>query len=179
VTASYDIAAALLECARAQLEQTSAGVPDRVCVVPGAELAWDDCECGQLTVHITQQYSSKIFPAQDSSPMQRCGTGYIVVVYVVTILRCIPVGDEQGPPSCTELDAAAQDQAEDARAVWDAVICCFSEDADYEFTVLNQAFVGPSGFCGGSALTIAVGLSDTEPAIHEVVASDFGAGSGG
>jgi hypothetical protein len=110
--------------------------------------------------------------------MSQCGPAYRVVTYVVTILRCIPAGDENGPPTCAQLDAAAQIQLDDAAAVWNGVICCFDED-EHEFTVLGQTMVGPAGFCGGSALTIAVGFTGVGSSVHEVMASDSGSGSGG
>jgi len=154
----YSTAAELLECARVRVAATDAGEPGRVCVVPGAELAWDDCECGQLTVYVLRQYPSRVFPVEDRQSMSQCGTGYLVAIFAVTILRCVPVGAENAAlPTCAELDAAAQVQLDDARAVFDGVICCI-DDGFREFVVLDQPMVGPAGFCAGSQLLIAVGF---------------------
>lgn len=157
-TQVYDTAAQLLECARAKVAATEAGVPARVCVVPGAELAWDECECGQLTVHVLRQYPSRVFPTEDRVPMAPCSTAYLVAVFAVTILRCVPIGGEDAiPPTCEELDAAARTQADDALAVFNGVMCCI-DDGLREFIVLDQPTVGPAGQCAGSQLTIAVGF---------------------
>lgn len=167
--ALFDIATHIKECALAWLETTSNGAPDRACVVAG-EIAWDDCECGQLTVAMQNAYeaSGTTTPrASTETPGRReCGAPLFVGTFVVTILRCAPTGTDAAPPTCEELEAFARAATEDAWAVRAGVICCLSDAIRIrlpngtklyvDFVTGTQTFVGPQGACGGSALPVTV-----------------------
>lgn len=153
----------LLGCAQAQLAATPGGSPERAGVVPGAQIAWDDCECAQLTVHIPQVYPSKTFPApKQEPPWGRCTSPLMVAEYVVTILRCVPVQDDAGnPPSIADLEAAAMLDLADRAAVLRAVSCCLSdlERGLPRFMLMQQQLaVGGEGMCAGSETHVFVGL---------------------
>lgn len=176
--AAYNIASQLLTCAADQVAEawveTPDEIPQRQCVVWGA-IAWDDCECGQLVVSIADQYPSNSFPAPATAPTAqgvaqgKCGARLWVIRYVVSILRCMPIQDDQGnPPPCDALDAAAQAAAIDSWAVRTGIGCCLgslkttrlengsTEIEDYQIT--GQLSTGPQGACGGSDLGVLVGI---------------------
>lgn len=170
---AYTIASTLLQCALDELEDTAGGIPPRACVITGG-IAWDDCQCGQLVVAITADYPSANFPTPAANTALqfgagRCGQPITVYNLTVSILRCVPVSDEQGtPPSCDLLAAAALLAVQDASAVRDGILCCLSamlrqKDANgtpviTAFTVANQDFTGAQGGCGGSQMMLQFGL---------------------
>jgi len=174
--ATYKIAERLRECVSQRLAETPGGEPERSCVVAG-HVAWDDCECGQLTVSIVRTYFSSNFPNEgnvDPAPAgnRGCGPPLMVVEYDITILRCAPIGDSDDlAPTCEALDAAAQVAAYDAWAVRWGAHCCLkawakSNDPNIsiaDFVFRGQEFVGPSGMCQGSTLKVLVGLINACP----------------
>ncbi len=157
----------LLECIEDRLIYTDAGLPSRICMVPGANVAWDDCECGQLTASMQQKSPYDRFPEAtlSSSP---CGHPFTVWVVVFTILRCVPTGDEHDPPTCEQLDASAVIQIEDSIAVSTGISCCLADMTTRDpatgrklveqFAIGTQSFVGPNGACAGSELPVYIGL---------------------
>lgn len=169
---TYTVAETLLQCANDALADTIGGQPDRACVIAGA-LAWE-CICGgELTVAITNNYTSSNFPTPSASTAtsfkSRCGEPIIVYNMTITMLRCVPLGDDQGnPPSCEALTAYALATVQDAAAIRDGILCCLadlvrSKDSHGTpmitgFTAQNQDFVGPAGACGGSSMAIQIGL---------------------
>lgn len=169
---AFAIAQRLLDCALDRLADTPSDVPPRACVITGP-IAWDDCECGQLVVAITDSFTSSNFPTPSASTAASFGTGRCgepILGYTLTIsmLRCVPVGNEQGnPPSCNELAASALTSVQDASAVSAGILCCLSgmlreKDAHGTpvitgFTAGKQDFV-TGGMCGGSAMTIQIAL---------------------
>lgn len=171
--AAYTIAERLRICAYNRVAATVAGAPPRSCVITG-EIAWDDCECGQLIVAITNSFASNNFPTPAiSTALQfgasRCGHPIIVFEMTITMLRCVPGGGANGEaPSCTSLASAAQIAVIDAAAVRDGVLCCLSAMQVEKnasgvptitgFTAGGQQFIGPQGNCGGSAMDVQVGV---------------------
>lgn len=174
--ALYHVAENLLECASNALATTPNGTVDRRCVTTG-EVAWDDCECGQLIVSIRRSYASSNFPTEGNSPPasqgdRGCGPPIHVVEYLISILRCSPTGpDSAHPPSCEEIDEAAQVAVYDAWAVQWGVRCCLrdwtrTQDPAFkitDFTFRTHPFVGPAGACQGSELVVLVGLLNACP----------------
>lgn len=173
----YGIAQTLLTCATVRLDETEAGAPDRACVITGP-IAWDNCQCGQLIVAITNSYTSNNFPTPSASTAASFGTGRCgepIIAYTLTIsmLRCVPISDNQGnPPSCEALAASALQTVIDASAVRDGILCCLSDlirDRDDNgslvltgFVAGNQDFV-TGGMCGGSTMVVTVGLLNRCP----------------
>lgn len=162
--AVWDTASAILDCVHATLAETDAGAPARRCVVPGSEVAWDECECGgQLTVHVLRTYPSDSFPLlKISGPFTGpCQAVYTVAEYVVTVLRCTPTLHDNGdPPTCAELSAAAHTDQQDRWAVRRGVSCCFANDDPRVLRPMllqEQLAVGALGACAGSEQHVFVG----------------------
>jgi hypothetical protein len=148
----------LLGCVAAQIAVTPEGAPDRACVVPGGEVAWDDCECGQLTVHHTAVYPSRSFPEPDlAAPFTKCDPPFWVAEVVITMVRCVPHGDGENPPSCEGLEAAAAVQDRDIEAMQMGVTCCL---AGQFHQMRDHLTLGPSGACSGSELHVLVGFGN-------------------
>lgn len=172
-SAAYDLAERLRVCAHDRLAATDAGAPPRSCVIAGG-IAWDNCECGQLTVAITSAYPSAKFPTPSANTAAefaqgKCGQPLLVFEMTITMLRCVPgMNDNGDPPPCDQLAESALTTVLDATAVREGVLCCLQtmlreKDAlGYPivqgFTVGVQAMVGPEGNCGGSALPVQLAL---------------------
>src|SRR5688500_5709375 len=118
----------LLECVAQELAATPTGAPPRMLVATGAEIAWDECECGQLTVHMLRAYPSDQFPViKQVGPFTSCEAHHTVVEYVITILRCVPGSQDDGtPPVPAHVTAAAEVDHMDRWAVRRGVVCCFA-----------------------------------------------------
>lgn len=164
-TAAYDKALELLLCVSAELAATEAGSPARAFVAPGAEVAWDECECGQLTVQTLQTYPSDRFPLQKlDGPFTRCAPKLTVVEYQITILRCISVQDDEGvAPPALNLQADARTDAIDRAAVRRGVLCCLTDPNPLvmsNFLLQQQLAVTSSGQCMGSELHVLVALNN-------------------
>lgn len=153
----------LVDCVHTQLAATDAGSVDRRCVVPGSEIAWDDCECGQLTVHQRgPTYPSKQFPLpHQAPPFTKCDAPWWVAEVVVTVLRCSPSGGPgPQPPSCTALAAAARTADDDAAAMLAGVECCL---AGHHYRVTGLVPTVDDGMCVGQELTVLVGVPHCPP----------------
>jgi hypothetical protein len=168
-SAWWDMGQRLLTCVHESLAHTDAGAPASAYMVPGAQVAWDFCHCGgQLTVHVRTSYPSDEFPAQKlRAPFTTpCAPTWTVVEFVVTILRCVPVQDNDGnPPPPEDQNAAAFTDMADRAAVWRGVTCCFdNEDPRRRTTHLlqEQLGVGHQGQCAGSELHVLVALANCE-----------------
>lgn len=185
--AAYTIAATILACVETRLEQVWAdypnllpadqAVPPRSCVIAGG-IAWDDCECGQLVVTIRETYPSTAFPQRiaesaDATSQSRCGAPLKVFEFLVSMLRCAPTGHNEHPPTCAELDQAAQVATIDAHAVRTGVFCCLRDLAQtrdeanakqiHDFTIAAHPMTGPAGACQGSELRVLVGINNPCP----------------
>lgn len=168
--ALYDIAVKIKECIEPWLEATTTGLPERSCVTAG-EIAWDECECGQLIVSMQNNFegSNTNTPrvATETPGRRECGPPLFVGNYLVSMLRCAPDGN---PPSCDELEKAARIAAEDAWAVRAGIICCLSSAIKdrlpngtklyVDFTIGQQNFVGPQGLCMGSEVPVSVAINN-------------------
>ena len=168
--AGYEIAKKLKECIEPYLDGTTSGMPPRSCVHVGA-IAWDDCECGQLIVAGEDGGEVVSFPdQQDTRGRRGCGPSMFTWNYQISILRCAPQGDGDDPPSCEDIDAAAEVAYEDAWAVRAGVICCLNELIGtklpngttwiQDYTIGRQGFVGPQGMCQGSLLPVTVAMKN-------------------
>lgn len=176
----HDLTEAVLACVCAHLEETAAqtegqpGCPCRTCVVPGA-VAFDSCEdpCsgeagGQLTVSLARLYpaSPSDFPAEDRTVrgLRGCpGISLNAAELIVTLLRCAPIGDDNGcPPTCEELAAAARVMHIDAVTVQTALLCCFPATAPSRrgrrFVLGPQRTIGPQGGCVGVEQRVTIAL---------------------
>lgn len=160
-TALFTKADEILQCVRKALAETEAGAPPRACVVPGAELLWDDCDCGLLAVTTLRAYPSDSFPVlKQTGPFNRCNAALTVVEYVVTVLRCVPMSDDNGhPPPCEDLTEASIRDLEDRWAVQRGVRCCLDGTMHL---IQEQLAIGEQGRCAGSELHVFVALPNCE-----------------
>lgn len=166
--AFYNLLSEVVDEVNTELGTTAAGSPDRVCVVPG-QIAWDDCECGQLAGTINQWFFSNDFPAS-SSPgvltVSACQAAWVVADMGISILRCAPgpIGDDLAP-TCERLDEAAQTHIIDAHTVRNTVACLLqdmkNDDRIVDYGISGQVATGPAGMCVGSELTFLVSLDRT------------------
>ncbi|MFJ5037938.1 hypothetical protein [Streptomyces parvulus] len=175
-----ELATAVLECVCMALDATAAavdgqpGCPCRACVVPGTP-AWDSCEdpCdgsddtgGQLTVHVARVYPTTEFPAETREVLglKSCSATRIAVELVVTLLRCVPtVGeDEQCPPTCEAMAAAARVIQIDSATVLNALMCCVPSIGNRHrgplYVIGMQKTLEPRGGCGGIEQRLTVAL---------------------
>lgn len=157
----------LLTCVHQALAFTEAGAPARYCVVPGGQVAWDDCECdgGQLTVHVATDYPADTFPLQKlTGPFDKCDARWLVVELVVTVLRCVHTSDDRGKaPTCTQLAADGHQAFQDRWAVRRGAACCFADDNRLSRppVLLQEAVsVGGEGQCAGVELHALVGFTN-------------------
>lgn len=157
----------LLGCITDRLVSDGISIPGRVCMVPG-HAAWDDCECGQLTASIVKNSSSNQFP---NSTLIYSPCDHPLVVWQVSflILRCMPTGEDDDAPTCDQLASSALGQYNDSRSVKSAILCCLNEltvrdpitgvKDVMQFAAGDQVWVGPQGACGGSEITVFIGLA--------------------
>jgi hypothetical protein len=166
VTAVATLATSILGAASAALATVSAGPPQVQAVVPGA-IAWDACECGQLSVSWQRIYLSDAFPTDAAGSailhQSSCQATLLVAEFLIQVIRCAPVpqGVDQTVPT-SELEAAAFIVAEDGLALITNVACSLQEMMDRDeidnYEVRSQTAVGPQGACVGSELALAVSL---------------------
>lgn len=108
------------------------GVPGRVVpLVPGAEVPWDGCECGQLAqvVEHGPYLSNFNFPDEDNGIFGNCRLTGAAIRVRASLTRCEyhPCPDEQGhPPSAAAQLAAAQMQQIDEYLLRRAILCCLA-----------------------------------------------------
>lgn len=154
----FEIADSLKLCVESFIDP---GVP-RSCVITG-EIAWDDCECGQLVVALATTFPYTEFPNPDEGANQTpCGSPKWATTYTVSMLRCSPETDTEAPPTCEDLGAAARQSAADAVAVMNALRCCLRDlkrgREIIEYQIGTTTFVGAEGMCQGSATDVTVGI---------------------
>lgn len=181
--AVHDIASAVLGCVCHALDETRVdvdgypGCPScRACVVPGTP-AWEDCQdpCsgdggGQLTVHVARMWPTTQFPEEDREVRGTRGCmppPTTAVELVVTLLRCAPVGTEDGcPPTCEELEEVARTVHTDMAVVYSALMCCLPQTAGRRgrrFVMGQSRTVGPQGGCVGVEQRVIVALPGCGP----------------
>jgi hypothetical protein len=158
----YDIAVALKAESERRLRRTIGGVPERSCVVPGA-IAWDDCQCGQLSISILQTWPGVTFPGDPgtgSATLGPCQVGWLMSQLVIQVARCAPNPGPDGVVPCSALEQGARVTAEDAMAIREAAFCGlqFLKDRDDDFIVRGQVTVGPEGGCMGVEQSVVVGV---------------------
>lgn len=152
------------------LGDTPAGEPKRTCLlVPGIDVAWDECACGQFAQVIVGEYlTNSPFDGGGTSVADSCGLSYRVISVASSIVRCIPTMDGNGhPPSCARLLNAGVIDVVDRTAVRLAILCFLENLLDagrIEFYQLGQQTpLGELGGCAGSVLTWSVAVANKCP----------------
>lgn len=137
---------------------------NRVGVVPG-DIAWDECQCGQLVITEERRFPSRDFPLEEVDHTAECGEPWLVVVLTLSLTRCAPVGDDNGnPPLVGGLGVAAAQLSKDMNDVRHPVYCCLNTAYDANqimaFQLGAMEVVGPSGGCVGFDMTIMIGYTN-------------------
>ncbi len=159
----YEIAEAIVQCAYDAVPHDGDWPISRVGVVPG-EVAWDECECGQLAIQEVRRYGSIRFPDEELRPQDDCGEAWVCHVFQLSLARCSPGPDDSGhPPAMSALASIAERMSIDMTAVRKAVYCCLNEKYDaneiHAFIINDVTVVGPSGLCVGFTLDFTVGYT--------------------
>lgn len=149
----------------AALADTPDGKPERVCLLVPGDIAADGCDCGQLALTIQRRYGSNVFPTEATTDeaAAECPPPVLVAVITLSLLRCVPVPDDDlNPPSCEALQAAAEGQDVDIATIRRTLACYLAELADtgpvLHYLIGATTSNGPSGGCGGSDTTITIGV---------------------
>jgi hypothetical protein len=160
---AWPLAVRLREHLTVELTTAVAGRPALVAVMPGRDVALDDCCAGQAWVRVIRIYrsSSDEFPQPSTVPhdADRCTPGGIwAVEYGVGVVRCVPGLDGRGrPPTATDFERCAAVMLDDAAHVRSAVLCGLV--ADVESVVIGDWLpVGPDGGCAGGELSVTVAV---------------------
>jgi len=160
------VATTLLAAASTALTGTSGGAVRRVVFAPGADVAWDNCDCGQLALAVRRRYTSRAFPTDASDVvMGNCENALVVFDCALSIVRCAPTPDVNGrPPSSQALSDVAAVLEEDAYVVWNTTYCTLVNMRDAnprrvaDFVINDQTSLGPLGGCAGTELHFKFGL---------------------
>lgn len=108
------------------------GEPGRVVpLVPGSEIPWDGCECGQLAQAVEHgPYPSNFaFPVEDNGVFGNCRLDGLAIRVRASLIRCEyhPCPDEQAhPPSAAAQLSAGQMQQIDEYLMRKAITCCLA-----------------------------------------------------
>jgi hypothetical protein len=132
--------------------------PERQYVSPG--LPVHDCE--QLTVHLTGPTEDPAAPegltgGALASGMKRHLGRVNMIGYMITVARCIPIGDGT-PPLVEALELASAQTDADAWALWQGAHAMVRDgqllDRCQSLAVLNMVALTPSGGIGGWTLQV-------------------------
>ena len=154
-----EIALEVLGC----LEETLSRYEAEVCrsfLAPGGPPPYDTCcDCGtgegMAYVQIASVAPTDDFPNQQTGAM-RCPPSGQILQLNIAILRCAAVVDDQGrAPSSERMTADALKVQRDRTIVYEAIRCCYLDDADPGTYVIG-AFtpLGPIGGCVGGLTTL-------------------------
>lgn len=163
----HEVAEALVACALVGVDTDGELEIRRSGVVPAA-IAWDDCQCGQLVISEVRRFPSREFPLEEVDHQEHCGEPWIVVEYIMSLTRCVPISSASGQaPTMAQLGTAAFQLSKDMTDLRRAVYCCLQalyDDLGDEtidaFQLGAQPTIGPEGGCAGSELTVLVGWTN-------------------
>lgn len=148
---SYDAALIVLQGVADRLVAAGRPVPDRVCVATGADPVWD---CEQLTVNVTRPSVVGTLTLEARTGRPRPQPRYLELR--IDLVRPVPFGDGENPPTVDDTQTAARELLEDADAL--------GELTPFEVTGRVGAYAlvgavtlqGPEG--GYAAATVTVSL---------------------
>ena len=159
------------ECVAQSLEDHeidgTLGRPGRVVVVPGREVPWDGCKCGQLGFAFQHgPYPVRTFPLESSQGTEStgCQLGSLGVQVTASLIRCEyhPAMAVNGaPPSEEAQTAAARLQQIEQFYMRAAITCCLSDQRrnnlidDYR---VGSADYDVNGDCGQVSIVFWIGV---------------------
>ncbi|MFI5493589.1 hypothetical protein [Actinoplanes sp. NPDC051859] len=159
---AWPIATGLRSLLRAALADAVGGAPASCAVVPGRDVAIDDCCAGQAWVRIVRVYPTTAaeFPNPRGTAVgDGCDDGVSWAVELgAGSARCAPSADDYGNPPADELlEDAARTLADDAARIRRSVLRDLRRvDGVDEVFMAEQSSVGPSGGCVGQELLLTV-----------------------
>jgi hypothetical protein len=142
------------------------GRPGRVVVVPGSEVPWDGCECGQLGFAFAHgPFPIRSFPVEsvEDPGIGRCVIGSSAVRVTASLIRCQyhPGMQADGqPPTVAAQQEAARLQQIEQFYMREAIQCCLS--SRYYDRLLDDYRVGSTdyqvnGNCGETSMVFYLG----------------------
>lgn len=148
-----------------QAEWGTLGRPGRVTGVPGPEVPWDDCKCGQLAIAVQHgPYRSERFPVEvlDTPLTSGCFTDTTAIRLVASLTRCEyhPQGDQTGkPPTVAQQTEALRLQSVEGMVMRNALLCCLHDLKDSQ--VIDDWVVGATdsavnGACGEVSIVFSI-----------------------
>lgn len=162
----FNLSKMLLDCIETALAAAGLPIPCRICAVPG-EIAWDDCEGGQLAVSTVQEFPSEQFPlaAFERGVNSSCGLPYLVAELTFSLTRCVSIPKGAAlSPACADLEADSLLLHRDSYWMRNALSCCL-RDLKNSYTILEYIVgaserVGPEGRCAGNVVTVSIGFTN-------------------
>lgn len=159
-----DVAEEILTSAKNALSPNRTGnlIPHRTNTAWGVPPADECCEGGQLTVHIDSQGLGG-GPVEVIADSQFCSISPYVT-YVVTLYRCVPVGDD-----VNELTTSARELMTDLWALLKGIIDDISDGTLYtgagchSTKISNVEIIDPDGACAGMSIYITILVNDPGP----------------
>jgi hypothetical protein len=161
---AYQVASGSVQAVYAAVDHTTDWPINRTGVVIG-EVAWDNCQCGQLVVTEVRRFPSSAFPLEQVDHTAECNEPWLVIQFLLSLTRCVAVSNESGdPPAIALLDASAQQNSKDMTAARKALMCYLSSQYDTNaiagFEIGSQEVTGPGGSCAGFDMTFMVGYTN-------------------
>lgn len=138
------------------------GKPEVCAVVPGRDVAIDDCCAGLAWVRIVRTFPSE--PGEFPNPRQTaltdgCDPGLFWAVELgVGTARCAPTLDDAGnAPTAAQLEDSARVLADDAGRIRRTLLCDLpAVPSVEELAIGEQSNVGPQGGCVGQEVLVTV-----------------------
>ncbi len=172
----YAAAAELLAAAEVALTDTPAGCPAYRAIWPGRPTF--DC-CPAVFVHVGGADVGGTLPLVPSlQPMQRMVTTGLVelVALTVTVIRCVPVIEQQGQlavlPEVPDIQAAAATIHADLWAIWNYFVHAHRDGILFQYPSGRREFIldpavaiVTSGGAGGWQIPVRVQLAGYRPGV--------------
>lgn len=151
------------------LDDVGPEVKRKCLLVPGIDVAWDQCQCGQFAQTLIAEYLTNTpFDGGNALAGNGCGLSYRVISVATSLVRCIPTMDGNGhPPTCAKLLAAGVQDVRDRAAVRLGILCHLEDllaaDTISYYQIGPQTPLGEQGGCAGSVLVWSVALPNRCP----------------
>jgi hypothetical protein len=162
-TAVPNLLSGLVGDVNAALATTTLGRTDRAIVAPGVDIAWDNCQCGQLAAFHKRTYRSRNFPQDATDQFTKCDNFTVVFDLSMTLVRCVAIMSDNGvPPKPAQVLADLQNQEEDAYVLWTTLDCSLRElqavNLVSSYIINQETTLGPQGGCAGTQVDFKLSL---------------------
>lgn len=173
-TTYYDAVQSVLACVNQSLIDNEVngtlGEPGRVVAVPGNEVPWDGCGCGQLAIAFQHgPYPSTTFPIenQDGGQNGNCILSSSAVRCIMSLTRCEyhPQGPESPkkayPPTVIQQNAATRLQQIEQFYMRQSLLCCLQtlvDDDDIDDFRIGASDYAVNGACGETSIIFWMGV---------------------